>query len=326
MALMPFLHDPHAVARLLRLVRLTSHPRVVSDQHLRDAGFGPDEIPGLVDLLCALGMIDARRQPTTIWTEYRHSATPRRVLAQSMRHAYPAFFATLPRPDRHDDIALRLIAEDRTELDPTEVALVVATFRELCRAAGLGRASHARTVHTAVPAAVPVRAPILREIADLLTVGHADLDEAHACLAAGLHRAAHVAAWNGLTAVALIRITSDEFTALRAVRPHWNVSTLAEVARRAHGRVLIDLLVEMGLVDPLDEFAIAALLERRDRCARPTPYRPTAEQTRDYLDQVVARTGELSATEHPVSPPPDDDAEWPSAVRPSRRRRPTPQR
>ncbi len=203
---------------------------------------------------------------------------------------------------------------------------MVATFRELCRAAGLGRASHARTVQTTVPAAVPVRSAILREVADLLTVGHADLDDAHACLAAGLHRAAHVAAWNGLSAVALIRITADEFSALRAVRPDWNVSTVAEVARRTRGRVLIDLLVEMGLVDPYDEFSIAALLERRDRCARPTPYRPTAEQTSDYLDQVVARTGELSSTEHPVTQLLDDDAGWPSAVRPSRRRQPTPQR
>ncbi len=326
MALMPFLDDPHAVARLLRLVRLTSHPRVVSDQHLRDAGFGLDETSGLVDLLCALGMIDARRQPTTIWTEYRHSSTPRRVLARAMRQAYPAFFATLPRPDRHDDIALRLIAEDRTQLDPTEVALVVATFRELCRAAGLGRASHARAVHVPVTPAVPVRAAVLREVAELLTVGHADLDDAHACLAAGLHRPAHVAAWNGLTAVALIRITSDEFSALRVVRPDWNVSTVAEVARRARGRVLIDLLVEMGLVDPYEEFKIAALLERRDRCARPTSYRPTAEQTRSYLDQVLARTGELSSTYRPVTAPLDDDAEWPSAARPSRRRQPTPQR
>lgn len=325
MTQLPYLQDPLAVPRLLRLVRLTSHPRVVSDDHLSDAGFGADEIPGLVDLLDALGMIDHRRQPTSLWTEYRHSATPRRGLARTMRHAYPAFFATLSRPDRHDDVALGLIVQDRTDLDPTQVALVVATFRELCRAAGLGRASHALTVQTTAPPATPVRADVLREVAELLTAGHTDLDEAHACLDAGLHRAAHVAAWNGLSAMALACFADDEFAALRLVRPQWDVRTLAEVQRRAPGRVVIDLLVEMGLVDPYDEFAIAALLERRDRCARPSSFRPTAAQTRDYLGRIVARMADLSSRDEPVIAPPED-AEWPSAARPSTPRQPTPQR
>lgn len=299
--MLPFLHDPLGVPRLLRLIRLTSHPRVVSDQHLRESGFGSDEIPGLVSLLEALGMIDARRQPTSVWTEFRHSSTPRRVLARAMRPAYAAFFATLRRPDRHDDVALELVVRDRTDLDHTQVRLVVATFRALCRSAGLGRASHARSAPPRDRTVAPDRTAVLREVAELLTAGHADLDEAQTCLAAGLHRAAHVSAWNGFTAMALTRLAAGDFAELHAVRPDWDVTTIAELARRAPGRVVVDLLVEIGAVDPYDEFAIASLHELRDRCARPTGFRPSAADTRDYLARVVTRAAELTPVEVLVS-------------------------
>jgi len=317
-ATMPFLHDPLAVLRVLRLVRLTSHPRVVSASHLQDLGFATDEIPGLVHLLTELGMIDGRHQPTSTWTEYQHSPAPRRVLVRAMRGAYAPFFATLDRPDRHDDVALDLIVRDRTDLEPRHVDQVVATFRTLCTAAGLGHASHARVL-PAEPPAHPDRAAVLHEVGELLAIGHTELANAHACLSAEQHRAAHVAAWNGLAAMGFTRLAAGEFAGLRAVRTDWQVLTVAELARRATGRVLVDLLTEIGAIEPLEEFTIAALLERRDRCARPSSYRPTADQTRLYLDEIVACAAILSPGAAPVSGQPVDAAA-------SRPRQPTPPR
>ncbi|MCW2800501.1 MAG: hypothetical protein JWQ70_1973 [Aeromicrobium sp.] len=297
MSSLPHTRDPAAIPRLLRLVQNTTTPGVVSPEHLRSNGFNRVEGPRLVAFLRAIRFVDKDNHPTKHWKEYRSDQAAAKVLTSAVRIAYEPLFTAFNEPARRSDDEIAVAVRQFTSFNETHVAQTVSSFRALCLAAGLQH-SAAKAVSSDESSPRRSRYDILREVAALSEVSSAEFSTAHLALEYKLMRPAHVAAWNGYVALALMRMANDDFHALRRIRPKWDVTSIEDVAMRTPGRTLIDLLVELRIVGADQEFALAALLQRRNDCAHPTSFEPTIEQTADYLDDILDRG--LALAQQPI--------------------------
>jgi hypothetical protein len=284
---LPYVSDPEAIPRVLRLVRNTTMPGHVTPQHLRSNGFNAADGSRLVTFLRAINFIDQKSQPTKQWRQYRSGSTPTKVLGIAIRDAYAPLFEAFIEPARRSDDEIAVAVRQFTRFSETHVEQTVSSFRSLCAAAGYENA-----VISAEGPPIPARrsrATVLREAAGLSVMSSAEFETAHRALDQKLFRPAHVAAWNGFVALALMRMAADDFVALRRARPKWSVTSAEDLAMRIPGRALIDLLVELGFLEKEQEFALADLQQRRNECAHPTSFEPTAAQTAAYFDEILAR-------------------------------------
>ena len=298
MSSLPHTSDPEAIPRLLRLVQNTTTPGRVTAQHLRSNGFTEVEGPHLVGLLRAIDFVDEDSHPTKHWKEYRNRQAAAEVLTTAVRAAYRPLFTALREPARRSDDEIAVAIRQVTRFNETHVEQTVSSFRALCAIAGIEQSSAKDGSPDRAFARRP-RSQVLHEVAALSAMSSAEFGTAHHALEQKLLRPAHVAAWNGYVALALMRMANDDFEALRRVRPNWAVTSVEDLAMRTPGRTLIDLLVELSLVDADQEFALAELLQRRNDCAHPTSFVPTRAQTADYLDDILDRG--LALAQRPIS-------------------------
>jgi hypothetical protein len=288
MSSLPHISDPAAIPRVLRLVRNTSTPKRVTAQHLRANGFNTVDGPHLVGLLRAIKFVDRDNHPTKHWKEYRSTQAATKVLANVVRDAYGPLFAAFTEPTRRTDDEIAVAVRQFTSFNETHVEQTVSSFRVLCQIAGLQHPLPKPSPPESLPSRRP-RSDVLREVAVLSAMSSSEFGTAHKALEQNLLRPAHVAAWNGYVALAIMRLADNDFDDLRKARPKWTGSSVEELAMRTPGRALIDLLVEFYLVDADQEFALAELLQRRNDCAHPTSFEPTIEQTTAYLDEILTR-------------------------------------
>jgi hypothetical protein len=298
MTSLPHTSDPAAIPRLLRLVRNTNTPGQVTPQHLKSNGFNPLEGPHLVGFLRAIKFVDKGSHPTKRWKEYRNGQSAEKVLAAAVRVAYEPLFTAFTEPGRRSDDEIAVAVRQVTQFNETHVEQTVSSFRALCTVAGLEQSNPEAGPTDPVVASRP-RSAVLRDVAALSAMSSAEFVSAHEALEQNLLRPAHVAAWNGYVALALMRMANDDFEALRRARPKWTVTSIEDLAMRTPGRTLIDLLVELQLVDGDQEFALAELQQRRNDCAHPTSFAPTMEETRAYLDDILDRG--LALAQRPIS-------------------------
>lgn len=293
MTSLPHTSDPAAIPRLLRMVRNTTTPGSVTAQHLRSNGFNPIEGPRLVGLLRAIKFLDKDNHPTKHWKEYHSSRSAQKVLAAAVRAAYEPLFTALTEAAARNDEEVAGAVRKLTKFNEPHIHQTVSSFRTLCSAAGIGPTLPTTTTNSML-APRRVRADVLREVAGLAGISAAEFAAAQQAVDNDLLRSAHVAAWNGYVALALMRMAKDDFQALRNARPNWTVSSVEDVAMRIPGSALIDLLVDLELVHADDEFALRQLQQRRNDCAHPTTFAPTILQAKAYVDDVLSRSVVLS--------------------------------
>lgn len=280
MGSLPHCRDVESIPRVLRLVQNTTVPSRVTAQHLRSNGFSEVDAPQLVGVLRGLKFVDQAGRPTEVWRQYR-SAPGRDVLVSAVRGAYaPLFDAFDDLPSRSDEQLADAVRE-LTNFNDGHVRETVQCFRAFWAAA----ASSPVPVVDAKQAK-RTRPTMMREVANLSAISATEFMAAHLALHHRLFRAAHVSAWNGYVAQALICMASDDFRALRAIRPKWDELSIPDVAMRTAGRTLIDLLVELELIGVEQEFGLAELMQRRNDCAHPSGVNPTLEEAQFYLDEV----------------------------------------
>ncbi|WP_162891168.1 DUF5343 domain-containing protein [Aeromicrobium sp. A1-2] len=282
---MPFVSDVAWIPRVLRLVQTTIPPSKFTADHLLTNGFGP-EAPQLVRFLRAVGFLDDLRHPTAAWTMYEMSEAGNRILHQLLRKAYAPLYETFLEPQLHDMRILESLVERATGYPERTSRQTVASYLSLCAVAHLEMpAEEERLEHDGFIAGRSY--VVIQEMSDLLSTATFELEAAHVCFDAGALRPAHVSAWNGYVALALMRLAVDDFAAVRAVRPRWRGRTVADLALQTPGRKLIDLLVEADLLSVSDEVDVARLMRLRDAAAHPTAFRPSRHDTERYLDSVL---------------------------------------
>ena len=289
MGSLPHCRDAAGIPRVLRLVQNTTVPSRVTTQHLRSNGFSEVHAPQLVGVLRGMKFIDQGGQPTEWWRQFRNGEPGGRVLETAVRGAYAPLFEALGEPTTHTDDQLAAAIRSRTSFNEGHVREAVQCFRAFCAAA---ESDPPATLEATSEA--KVRPTMVREVANLSAISATELVAAQGALHHRLFRAAHVSAWNGYVAQALMCMASDDFRALRSVRPKWDELSIPDVAMRTAGRTLIDLLVELKLIGGDQEFRLAELMQRRNDCAHPTAFNPSYEETRNYLDEISEAALELA--------------------------------
>src|SRR5215207_5951489 len=291
MANMPHTIDAAAVPRLLRLVQNTTTPGSVSVQHLRSHGFDAAEAPHHLALLRGLGFIDRQGRPTTRWTIYRDPAAATAELVVAIRDSYAAVFDAFEDVARHSDEAIAKVVSNSTAYGRHQVQQTVKTFRALVAAT-----QPARRAEPGGYSGIELerdRRDVVRERAALAAIGNSEFESAQRCIDAALPRPAHVAAWSGFMAFALMRLSIDDFAGVRRVRPDWGGVSVDELASHMSGREIVDLLIGLDLIAPLEEFELAVLLQRRNRSANPITFDPSRSDAAFFLDQMLTRSERL---------------------------------
>jgi hypothetical protein len=283
MSSLPHTVDPAAVPRLLRLVQNTTTPGRVTVDHLRSNGFGVAEAPHHIGLLRALGFIDKQGRPTTRWTIYSDRSVASAELTKALHDSFAPVFSAFDDVARQPDEAISEVVSAATAYGPVHVRQTVETFRALCASTLPGP--------ELAPAGLPrERRVVLREQAALAALGNSEFESAQRCVDSGLSRPAHVAAWSGYVAFALMRLSNDDFIAVRRVRPAWKGATAEDLAARTPGRQVIDLLAALDLIAPAEEFELAELLQRRNDCAHPVRFEPSLDDASAYVDELLTRS------------------------------------
>lgn len=281
---MPHTTAPTSIPLALKAIQNATVPGKVTAAFLEGNGIPPGEGGHVVGMLRSLGFVDGAGRPTLTWSRFRRPDQASVVLAGALRNAYSPLFERYPDAPDRDVVALGKVIRRHTEYSDHHVTRTAECF--------LALAQHANFAVSVISTA---KSPASREIVMAphekllamrrLTAAH---HEALECARHNLFRPAHVSAWNGFTALALTMLSSREFSAVRAIRPSWAGGTIEDLSMRTTGELLLEMLSSLDLCteDEVDDLEI--LLQARDDSTRPTFFSPTAEETADYISDVVS--------------------------------------
>lgn len=122
------------------------------------------------------------------------------------------------------------------------------------------------------------------------------------CAEHGLYRAAHVMAWAAYVDGLQAKLASDGFAALRAARPKWHFTDMADLAEQVTEHALLTVAKDLGLLGKADFKALSGDLSRRNECAHPTGYLPGVNETLGYIQGLLKRMGRLANKSLQTSP------------------------
>lgn len=280
---MPHTTDPSSIHLTLKAIQNATVPGKVTAAFLESNGIPTGEGGHVVGMLRSLGFVDGAGRPTLTWNRYRRPDQASVVLAAALRNAYSPLFERYPDAPDRDLVALGKVIRRHTEYSDHHVNRTAECF--------LALSQHANFAVSVISTA---KSPATREIKltpheRLLAMRRltAAVQEALECARHDLFRPAHISVWNGFTALALTMLASNEFAAVRAIRPSWSGGTIEDLSVRTTGELLLEMLssLELCTEDEVDDLEI--LLQGRDDSARPTFFAPTAEETADYISDVI---------------------------------------
>lgn len=278
---MPHTTAPSSIPQVLRTIRRAPTPGRVTGPHLEANGLVKGEGQHMVGLLRAMGFLNAAGVPTSIWHDYRKTDGSERLLAEALRAAYAPLFQQFESPEKVPPRKLAALVRDVTGYSHHHADKTVESFLILCSRADFSR----RRVAEPQPASGPIQFTIGSRMAGLARLEE-ELHEARACADHGLHRPAFVAAWNGYVALALTFLAADGFAAVRSVRPSWKLTSVEDLAMKTPGAELLRILSELDLTNGEMGDLLPLYLQRRNDCAHPTSFRPTATETHAYVLDV----------------------------------------
>lgn len=286
---MPHTTNPSSIPLTLKAIQDATVPGKVTAAFLEANGIPTGEGGHIVGMLRSLGFVDGAGRPTLTWNRYRRPDHAGVVLAGALRNAYAPLFTRYPDAPDRDLTSLGKVIRRHTEYSEHHVARTAECFMALTQHANFSVA----VIQTAKsPASRHIKLSAHERLLAMrrLTAAH---QEALECTRHELHRPAHVSVWNGFTALALTMLASNDFAAVRAIRPSWVGGTIEDLSMRTTGELLLEMLSSLELCST-DELAdLEILLQARDDSARPTFFTPTAEETADYISDVVTAAIDL---------------------------------
>jgi hypothetical protein len=285
---MPHTTSPSSIPLALRTIRRTPAPGRVTGQHLEANGLAKGEGPHMVGLLRAMRFVDAAGVPTPLWHDYRQTDGSERLLAEALRAAYAPLFQAFDAPEKAPPRKLGRLVREVTGYSQQHVDKTVESFLVLCSRADFSR----RRAADPTPTTAPIRFTIGSRLSGLARLEEG-LQEARACVEHGLYRPAYVAAWNGYVALALTFLAAEDFAAVRAIRPSWNVTSIEDLSMKTPGAELLRMLSELDLSAGDMADLLPLHLQSRNDCAHPTSFRPTATEAEGYVLDVHHAAMEL---------------------------------
>lgn len=280
----PYVQDVASIRRALRLVRRGTTPHSVPPSHLEANGFSAEDAADTTAFLEHIGLLSPEGTPTDTWIAYRDSDEPHAVLAEVVRDAYPELSARVEADVEVDDASLvETVGSD----DPDTARKIVATFRQLGELVAQAVREPSASSEPARP-----RREVLQDVSTLLQLSVHEFEVARQCLHHDLLRPAVVSAWNSYAALAVSRLATDDFAALRSGTS--DGASLTELMRRTSGSDLVAILADHGVVSEPDRAQLVDLLQQRDEAARPLPVEPDRGATADYLNAILTMSAALT--------------------------------
>lgn len=163
MADFPYTTVPGKIKPLLSKIKTIAVPPAASVVWLKSLGFTSSNDASLLGVLQGVGLIDATKKPTDLWTSYRGANGPR-ILAEGIKAGYPSLFAVYPDANLKSNGELEDVVRTGTKAGQQAVSKIVASFRALVAEADFNYVSALVEEEEVGPAHAPVAERPTKEI------------------------------------------------------------------------------------------------------------------------------------------------------------------
>jgi hypothetical protein len=139
-----------------------------------------------------------------------------------------------------------------------------------------------------------------KRIASLSILQASLLDEALECVRGGMFRAAHVLAWSAFIDYLEMKLASDELATIKELRPGWaKFKTMEELRDDIPESQIVDVARDAGLLTKGDKRIIDGLLAKRNKCAHPSTYSATLNESLGYVSELISWIRKLDNRQYP---------------------------
>jgi len=121
------------------------------------------------------------------------------------------------------------------------------------------------------------------------------------CIEVQVFRAAHVLAFAAFIDYLHEVAARDEFAALNATRPKWDIESIEQLRENHADYNFIEALEAADLITKTERKVFHGLLARRNECAHPSDVYPDMNQSLGYLSEIVGRIEALKKRHPKVS-------------------------
>lgn len=132
MADFPYAAVPSKLSTLLEKIQTVGVPTKADTSWLKTHGFKSSNDPSALRVLEFIGFIDATKQPTDQWKNYRHKAKSNSVLGAAIKQGYSVLYEDLPEAHQSSDDDLKNFFRVHSTAGEQAISRTVKTFQELC--------------------------------------------------------------------------------------------------------------------------------------------------------------------------------------------------
>jgi hypothetical protein len=129
-----FSYSPGRLEEFLKKLQSVGAPEKVTTDYPKSIGFGASHARAFPAILKYAGLLDSSGHPTEVYKKgLRGGPSGRALVGKAISQAYRPFFDVYSNADRHSDSDLLTLVKSNSNLDDEKAALVVKTFKVLCK-------------------------------------------------------------------------------------------------------------------------------------------------------------------------------------------------
>ncbi|MCY4536933.1 MAG: DUF5343 domain-containing protein [Chloroflexi bacterium] len=141
MAEYPYAAVPNKLLTLLEKIQTAGVPSKADTSWLKAHGFKSSNDPSALRVLEFIGFIDASKQPTDNWKNYRHKGKSNSVLGAAIKRGYSVLYEDLPEAHECSDDDLKNFFRVHSTAGDQAISRTVKTFQALCSMVDFSTAS-----------------------------------------------------------------------------------------------------------------------------------------------------------------------------------------
>ncbi|MEV1111004.1 MULTISPECIES: DUF5343 domain-containing protein [unclassified Micromonospora] len=129
-----FSHSPGKLEEFIKKLQSVGSPSKITTDYPKSIGFGSSHARSFPSILKYAGLLDSSGQPTEVYKKgLRGGPAGRTLVGNAISQAYRPLFDIYSDAGTHADADLVTFVKSNSNLDDEKAALVVRTFKVLCR-------------------------------------------------------------------------------------------------------------------------------------------------------------------------------------------------
>lgn len=129
-----FTYSPGKLGEFIEKLQSVGAPAKVTTEYPKSIGFGSSHARSFPAVLKYAGLLDSSGRPTEIYKKgLRGGASGRALVGKAIVQAYKPLFDVYDRAENHSEPDLVTLVKSNSDLDDEKAALVVRTFKVLCK-------------------------------------------------------------------------------------------------------------------------------------------------------------------------------------------------